>query len=134
MNSFNLPKISRLTGDFITRNRQLAYQLEKLEEDRQHVLYQATNLFSLLYCQITADKDVIGNWPRLQEELFKNDRSKANRYLVYVVPDSVIQQSHLYEELTRAERDDKFFRKVFIGLPDDAAKKEIEHSLADRIP
>jgi len=134
MNSFNLPKISQFTGEFITRNRQLAYQLEKLEEDRQHVLFQATNLFSLLYCQITADKEVIGNWPRLQEELFKNDRTKANRYLVYIVPDSIVQQSHLYEELTRAERDDKFFRKVFIGLPDGAGKKEIEQSLADRIP
>jgi len=134
MNSFDLPKISQLTEAFITRNQRLGYHLDKLEEDGRHVLYQATNLFSQLYCQITTDIDLIGEWPHLQEELFKQDRSKANRYLVYVVPDSLIRQSHLYEELTRAERDDKFFRKVFIGLPDRAGKKEVENSLADRIP
>lgn len=134
MNSFDLPKVSHLTEAFIKRNQRLAYQLVKLEEDDRHVLYQASNLFSLLYCCITADIDLICKWQDLQESLFKHDGSKANRYLVYVVPDWLIKKSDLYAELTRAERDERFFRKVFVGLPDSAKRDEIEKALAHRIP
>jgi len=134
MKGFDLAKISDITEKFIGKNRRLAYQLEKVEDDGQHVLYQATNLFSVLYCQITANIDLIEHWESLQERLFKEQSAKANRYLVFVVPDSLIKQTNLYEKLASAERDDRFFRKVFIGLPDGASKNEIESSLTDRIP
>lgn len=134
MKSFDLSKVSQMAEGFMKRNRRLAYQVTKLEADSRHILYQANNLFSLLYCQITADTDLIGKWRDLQNDLFRRDRNMANRYLVYVVPDYAIRQANLYEELTRAEQNDQFFRKVFIGLPDHAGKTEIEDSLSNRIP
>lgn len=134
MKFFDLHKISQITESFIKKNQRLAYQIDKIEEDEHHVLYQATNLYSLLYCQITKDLNLISKWQEIQQTLFRNVHNKANRYLVYIVPDSLIKQSKLYEELSRAERDERFFRKVFIGLPDSSSKEEIENSLADRIP
>lgn len=134
MNSFNLRKISHTTEAFIARNKRLGYQIDKVQQDERSFLYRAVNLFSLLYCRITNDVDVIKEWKNLQETLFEQDRSTANRYLVHVVPDSIIKRFDLYEELAQAEQDDRFFRKVFIGLPDSPSKVEIENALRDRIP
>jgi len=134
MPAFNLSEISNVTREFLEQNENLGYDIAKIEEDDRHVLFQGKNPFSLLYCQVTADADLIASWPSLQENLFQRGQKSANRYLVFVLPDSTIKKGNLYDELAIAERDEQFFRKVFIGLPDAAGRKEIENSLGDRIP
>ena len=100
MKSFDLHDVARVTEAFISKNQRLAYQVEKLEGDEHHILYRATNLFSFLYCQITVDIDLIKGWPSLQERLFEEGRNSANRYLVYVIPDSQVSRNNLYERLS----------------------------------
>jgi DNA repair exonuclease SbcCD ATPase subunit len=134
MTVFDLPNVAHLAETFITNNKRLSYTIRKLEEDDRHILYLATNLFSCLYCQVTLDIDLIRGWATLQETLFREARNVANRYLVYVIPESQIKRNGLYEELARAERDDNFFRKIFIGIPDRASKQSVQTALADRIP
>ncbi len=134
MASFNLADISALTQRFIAGNRRLAYETETIEADQHHVLLRSTNLFSLFYCQITNDRALIAEWPDLQVRLFDAKLRQPNRYLVYLLPEALISEGGLHRELSRAERDDAYFRKVFIGLPQHATKEQMERSLADRIP
>lgn len=134
MPAFNLNEISNVTKEFLEQNENLGYEIAKIEEDDRHILFQGTNLFSLLYCQVTADVNLIESWQPLQEKLFQLGQKSANRYLVFLLPDSIVKKANLYDELAMAERDERFFRKVFIGLPDDAGRKEIESSLENRIP
>ncbi|MBL7073871.1 SMC family ATPase [candidate division KSB1 bacterium] len=134
MNAFNLSKIGDIAEDFIRRDKRFGYNLYRMEEESDHILFKAENLFSSLYCQITDNIELIKSWIGLQRELYLKEKNKINQYLIYVIPEKVVRENDLFEELSLAESNEYFFRKVFIELPDKYNKKIIEKSLANRIP
>ena len=134
MSAFNVDEIGKITQGFIRSDKHLAYSPNVMETDSRHILIRAENLFSSLYCQITNDLKLILAWTELQRKLHMQTPNKINKYLVYVIPESVVKNNNLYEELSRAESNEFFFRKVFIDIPDGYDKKLVEGSLRRRIP
>lgn len=134
MQAFKIDEIGKITEDFIRKNKHLAFSPNILETDARHILIKAENLFSALYCLITNDVHLIRKWTELQRRLYQETENKFNQYLIYVIPESVVKDNDLYQELSIAEHNEFFFRKVFIDIPRDYNRKIVEGSLRRRIP
>jgi len=136
MPAFTPNSVGDIVADFIGADKSLSYDLHKIRARDNYVLFKAENLFSLLYCQVTGDVDVIRSWTELQRELYEKERGsrKPNCYLVFVIPREIVGRNDLYSELVKAEQNEYFFRKIFIEVPERYSRSTIEKSLTDRLP
>ncbi len=127
-------EIGRTTEKFILRNKSFNYELHRIETQEDSVLLSAENLFSSIYCHVTNNIELVKSWAKFQRDLYKHKKPKRNQYLVYIIPEEIVKDNSLHEELSIAESNEYYFRKIFIDIPENYTSKIIEKALACRLP